>query len=308
MAICLGIDTSNYTTSLALCEDGGVTVNLKKSVYVKENERGVRQSEALFCNIKNRPLHLEELGTLGRLDAVCYSARPRDVEGSYMPCFLAGELAARALGANRGVRVYARSHQAGHIRAAMYSAGAEHLIGRRFIAFHVSGGTTEMLLVSDGGIKKIGGTLDLTAGQAIDRTGVYLGLRFPCGAELEKLALGRPAPKVRVCVRGLNCNLSGLENRARKMADENRDKNEVAAFVLEYVRATLEKLTVNALAEYGPLPLLFAGGVMSCSMIRKSFEEKFGAYFAQPEYSCDNAAGASLLGHDALIAGDGGSI
>ena len=291
----LGVDTSNYTTSLALVRDGQVVANLKKGVYVAEHQRGVRQSDALFCHVKNLPLLMEELGAVEDLEAVGYSAKPRDVEGSYMPCFLAGELLARSLGANRALPVYAFSHQAGHVRAALYSAGALHLKEETFLAFHVSGGTTELLLCEGEKITLVGGTKDLTAGQAIDRIGVMLGLSFPCGAQLEGLALGVKAPKVKVCVKDLTCNMSGVENQAKKMFDEGVSKEEIAAFTIEFVRKTLEKLTENAFARFGKMPVLYAGGVMSCSIIREDFEGRFGGYFAKPSFSADNACGTALL-------------
>ena len=296
----LGVDTSNYTTSLSLVRGGKVVKNLKKSVYVEEGERGVRQSDALFCHVKNLPVLTEELGPIDDLEAVGYSARPRDAEGSYMPCFLAGELLARALAASRGVPVYAFSHQAGHLRAALYSAQAERLYGAPFLAFHVSGGTTELLLVKDGAIEKIGGTADLTAGQCIDRIGVFMGLRFPCGAELEKLAAGVKPPKVTPCVRGLSCNLSGLENKAKKMLDDGKSREETAAYVIAFIRLTLQKLTENAFEVYGKLPVLYAGGVMSCALIREDLEKRFFCFFADPAFSSDNAAGAALLAYDKL--------
>ena len=304
MAVYLGIDTSNYTTSVALLVNGKIEKNLKKSVSVKENERGVRQSDALFSHVKNLPELFEELGEVKDLDGIGCSVRPRDVEGSYMPCFLAGELAARALAANRGVPFLPFSHQAGHIRAALYSAKAEGWMNAPFLAFHVSGGTTELLLVRDGKIEKIGGTLDLTAGQAIDRIGVYLGMRFPCGAELEKAAAKVQPPRVRTSVKGPECHLSGLENQAKKLIDEDAGKEAVAAYTIEFVRKTIEKLTENALALYPGLPVLYAGGVMSCLLIRRSFEGKFDCAFAEPCFSADNAAGAALLCADALEGGN----
>ena len=94
----LGIDTSNYTTSVSLVREGRVVCNLKKSVYVAEHQRGVRQSDALFCHVKNLPILMEQLGQVDDLSAIGYSARPRDVEGSYMPCFLARSSPARKQG------------------------------------------------------------------------------------------------------------------------------------------------------------------------------------------------------------------
>ena len=300
MSLYLGVDTSNYTTSLCLLRDGKVEKNLKKSVYVGENERGVRQSDALFFHTKNLPELAEELGKIEGLAAIGYSSRPRDVEGSYMPCFLAGEAFARYLAAVYGVQALPFSHQAGHIRAALYSAGAEHLQNAPFLAFHLSGGTTELLLMKEGKIEKIGGTLDLTAGQAIDRIGVSLGLRFPCGPEMEKLAAGQKPPKVRVCVRGVECHLSGLENLAEKMKKDGASPNEIAAFTIEYVRKTVQELTENALEAYGKMPVLYAGGVMSCAILQADLGRRFDAYFARPEFSSDNACGAALLCMDAL--------
>lgn len=291
----LGVDTSNYTTSLSLVRDGRVVANLKKGVYVAEHQRGVRQSDALFCHVKNLPLLMEELGVVEDLEAIGYSAKPRDVEGSYMPCFLAGELLARSLAANRALPVYAFSHQAGHVRAALYSAGALHLKDEPFFAFHVSGGTTELLLCKGETITLVGGTKDLTAGQAIDRIGVMLGLSFPCGSQLEGLALGVKAPKVKVCVKDLTCNMSGVENQAKKMFEEGASREEIAAFTIEFVRKTLEKLTENAFVRFGKLPVLYAGGVMSCTIIKEDFEKRFGGYFAAPAFSADNACGTALL-------------
>ncbi len=295
MSLYLGIDTSNYTTSLALVADGEVVKNLKKSVYVAENMRGIRQSDALFCHVKNLPILMEELGELPEISAIGYSAKPRDVEGSYMPCFLAGELLARSLAASRGVPAYPLSHQAGHIRAALYSSGALNLKDERFLAFHVSGGTTELLLVEGNMIKKIGGTEDLTAGQAIDRTGVMLGIPFPCGAELEKLADGICPKNAKICVQGLLCHISGLENQTKKMFEEGVHKEEIAAYTIEFVRKTVEKLSENALREYGTLPIVYAGGVMSCGIIQRDLKKKFDCHFAAPAFSADNACGIALL-------------
>ena len=194
----VGIDTSNYTTSCALCDgEGKVIANIKKMLPVKDGERGLRQSDALFAHTKNLPECMEALGEVikkemydgARVVAVGYSATPRDIEGSYMPCFLAGVAAAKSFCASiPNVKSYALSHQCGHIRAAIYSSGYDHSDGKPFGAFHVSGGTTECLLVKreDGGFKAdlIGGTLDLNAGQVIDRIGVKIGLSFPAGPHM----------------------------------------------------------------------------------------------------------------------------
>ncbi len=294
----LGIDTSNYTTSIALCgEDGRIYANCKKLLPVKEGEKGLRQSDALFAHTVNLP---EVAAAVGKADiiAIGYSAYPRDVEGSYMPCFLCGKAFAEGLASLYDLPAAPFSHQRGHIRAALYSAEADHLLGKEYIAFHLSGGTTEILHVKEGNINLIGGTLDLTAGQAIDRVGVMLGLKFPCGAELEKLADKGTAPKkCRISVRGYECNLSGLENMAEKLWREGASKEDVAAYTIEFVLQTLDKLTENLKADHD-LPLVYSGGVMSNKRIKNYFREKYGAYFAEPVFSSDNAAGTALLAYD----------
>lgn len=293
MSLWLGIDTSNYTTSAALADENGIVCNCKLPLPVAEGARGLRQSDAVFAHVRNLPQVMEMVGKR-TLTAVGYSATPRDAEDSYMPCFGAGEAVARSIAALNGLPIYRFSHQAGHIAAAIYSSGRD-LWDSEFLAFHVSGGTTELLHVNHGVITCVGGTEDLNAGQAIDRIGVMLGLHFPCGAQLEALAGDTVSARPRVCVRDLTCNLSGLENRARRMLEEGKPHEEIAAYTLEFIEKTLDKLTENAIARFGKLPVLYAGGVMSNRRIRAALSRRFDASFAEPQFSCDNAAGIALL-------------
>ena len=190
--------------------------------------------------------------------------------------------------------------------AALYSAEKEELLSQTFAAFHVSGGTTEMLLVEPGmKITKIGGTVDLTAGQAIDRIGVMLGLKFPCGPALEALAKEGNVRRDKICVNGLTCNLSGLENKAVQMLKKGESPEDIAAYTIEFIRRTLCKMTENLRTQYPDIPILYAGGVMSCSLIKNDFEKRFGGFFAQPAFSADNAAGTALLCYRSVIMGEG---
>ena len=302
----VGIDTSNYTTSAAICDESGqVIANLKRPLPVAEGGCGLRQSDALFAHVKNLPSLMREAGEHladYRIAAVGVSARPRDAEGSYMPCFLAGEAAAESLAAGHGVPVYRFSHQSGHIMAAAYSSGeSEKLLSAPFCAFHVSGGTTELVLarpaVAGFEVTLLGGTRDLNAGQAIDRVGVAMGLKFPCGPELERLALENTSKvqKPRICVDGLECNLSGLENLARGLYQKQGDAPLTAAYVLRFIGETLRALTRNLREIYPDMPVLFAGGVMSNSIIKDMIRSEGNVYFSQPAFSADNAAGISLL-------------
>ena len=302
----VGIDTSNYTTSAAVCDlDGRVVANLKIPLPVKEGQRGLRQSDAVFEHTRNMPVIMRRLGEA--LEgyspvAVGVSVRPRDAEDSYMPCFLAGKSAAYAFAAASGACVYELSHQNGHIMAALYSSGRQELLEKeRFLAFHVSGGTTEALLVKpfDGGfgVELVGNTADINGGQAIDRVGVAMGLSFPCGKEMEILASEFKGKIYRrdVCVRDGICSLSGIENIALRLYEERGDKQEVSAFVFDFLGRTLERMCCDVIDKYGDMPVLFAGGVMSNKLMRGRLSSSFDAYFSDPEFSADNAAGVALL-------------
>lgn len=303
----LGIDTSNYTTSAAVYDsDSGKIYQSKKLLPVKEGELGLRQSDAVFHHTVSLPERIEELSakhSLDNISVVSASVRPRNAEGSYMPCFLCGEGLARSLSAIRKIPFYASSHQTGHILAALYSAGQLELVNSRFIAFHVSGGTTDCLLCEphEGdiiSIKQIGTSLDLKAGQGVDRTGLMLGMKFPCGVELEKLALKSNRKfRIKPVLKGNNCCLSGLENKCRKMIDDGETSEDTARFCLEFIAGTICAMTQTAIDTYGSLPIIFAGGVMSDKIIRDIILSHFsGAFFSAPEFSCDNASGIAIYG------------
>ena len=302
----LGVDSSNYTTSVAVCAEGKIIANLKRPLPVREGERGLRQSDAVFAHVRNFPSLMEELAPILRghtVAAVACSLTPRDEEGSYMPCFLAGQAVASALCAAFDVPMIPVSHQSGHIMAALYSAGAEHLIGAPFAAFHVSGGTTEVLCVepkeNSFAVTLVGETADLNAGQLIDRVGVTLGLRFPCGPALEQLAAEadrKAVPRPRISVADCRCNLSGGENMAAQLLKKSGDRALTAAFVMEFIARTLEAMRDDVREKYPDIPIVFAGGVMSNRMLQARLAEPGPAYFAEPAFSADNAAGVALLG------------
>ena len=299
----LGIDTSNYTTSGALVNQGVVEENRKKLLPVKAGEKGLRQSDAVFHHVRQLPEVLAPIleKASGKLCAVGVSTAPRTADDSYMPCFLPGVTTARLLAASAGVPLYTFSHQQGHIAAALYSAGKLSLLEQPFLAFHVSGGTTEALLVKPDqqGLPQaeiVASSLDLKAGQAVDRVGVMLGMQFPCGPELEKAALQWESPiRCKATMKGVNCCLSGIENKCKTMLDQGHSPQEIARFCLESIAVTLEAMCRGLLEQYGKLPVVFSGGVCSNSILRNRLESQFHSYFAEPVFSSDNAAGIAIL-------------
>lgn len=295
----LGIDTSNYTTSLALV-DKEVVKDKRRLLEVKKGERGLRQSDAVFLHNRNLPYLFNEIYCGEKIDAIGVSFAPRNIEGSYMPCFTVGLGYASVLAKTLNVPLYKFSHQQGHIMAAISSIGKEELLEDDFVAFHISGGTSEVLKVSsfEKGlpINLIGNTLDLNIGQGVDRIGVKLGLDFPCGKELEKLAENRTErfnPKI--SVNGFNFNISGMENMTLSLIAKGCKKEDIAGFVYDFIIKTLEKVLTNVINEYRDLPIVFSGGVMSSNIISSYFKNKYDCYFSKSEFSSDNAFGIAKL-------------
>ncbi len=303
----IGFDTSNYTTSVAAYfpEENRI-LQLKRLLPVKEGEKGLRQSDAVFHHTVQLHSLTDELFKDNNItvDGICASAYPRAVDGSYMPCFLVGLNTAKVLGSVLKKEVKTTSHQNGHILAALYSAGKLELINERFIAFHVSGGTTEALLVEPDEKEVIkctlvASSLDLKAGQAVDRVGVMLGLKFPCGAEMDVLAQNSTGKiqKAKPFSNGADVSFSGLQNKCEKMYKDGCCKEDICAFCFEYIASALQIMTEKIIENYGDLPLLYSGGVMSNSIIRSKFEKKYGALFADAQFSADNAAGVAILAY-----------
>ncbi|MBR5513831.1 MAG: peptidase M22 [Ruminococcus sp.] len=304
----LGIDTSNYTTSAAvyISEENRI-IQRKKLLPVKSGALGLRQSDAVFHHTKQLPDMIEGLfaeNEIGKITAAAASARPRNIEGSYMPCFLCGEGFVRSYAAIEKIPMYTTSHQVGHILAALYSADRLELINAPFIAFHVSGGTTDCLLCEPDDelvvkISTIATSLDLNGGQAVDRVGLMLGLDFPCGIELEKLAEKADRhQKVKAVLKEGNCCLSGVENKCKAMLEKGEKPENIAAYCLDFIAETIISMTEYAIEKHGRLPLVYAGGVMSDMLIRQQIISRYeGASFAQPQFSCDNAAGTAIFAY-----------
>lgn len=297
----IGFDTSNYTTSCAW-SDGETGENFSRLLDVRPGELGLRQSDALFAHIKRLPELSDRLFAHlnpGDIRAVGVSTRPRAVEGSYMPCFLAGECQARVLADALHIPLYTFSHQQGHIAAALWSAGRLDLLETPHLAWHLSGGTTELLLVTPEGknvhAEKIGGTTDISAGQLIDRTGQLLSMPFPSGKSIDAAAKSTDSTDFfRVKVNGTSFSLSGVQNQIQNYYAQTQDANATAAYCLRSVISAIRTATQNALKDKKGYPVVFSGGVASNSLLRSSVSD-LDAVFAAPEYSTDNAMGIAVL-------------
>ena len=312
MRAVLGIDTSCYTTSAALVTpDGRLLASRRRLLEVEAGERGLQQSQGLFQHVRNLPQMIGGVmadAPQAEICAVCASTRPRPAEESYMPVFRAGESQARAAAALLRAPFYPVSHQEGHIRAALVNSGAD--AAQPFLALHLSGGTTELLACEGGGLTLLGGSLDLHAGQLVDRIGVRMGLPFPAGPELEKLAMrGRAQGRIGVSMKGLSCNMAGAENKAARWLETGElTREDVACEVFDFLSRSIERMIEAACAQTGFRQALLAGGVASSALLRQMLLRRAGSrrldcrlHFARTELSGDNAVGVALLGAQAYL-------
>jgi N6-L-threonylcarbamoyladenine synthase len=315
----LGIDSSNYTSSVALANAArGVEADLREALPVKRGERGLRQSEAFFRHIDRIPALAGALvrAHRGRIGAVAVSEKPRPETNSYMPVFRAGLRLAELLSDALDAPLFCFSHQEGHIRAALQGAGAE-LCGR-FLAWHISGGTSELLLAEDGGARLsiVGGSKDISFGQLLDRVGVALGMDFPAGAALDALATAAPqtggadenAARVRLTripADGLFCNLSGMETQCMRAARGGVSAAALSYAIFENIADCLLRIGADAARAHGARELLFTGGVSAAACLRRRISaapQGTGPMpiFGDAALSCDNAVGIALLGVEKL--------
>ncbi|MHB1629225.1 MAG: O-sialoglycoprotein endopeptidase [Bacilli bacterium] len=324
-AVCVGIDTSNYTTSIcAIDGDGRIVFEERRVLRVPDGDRGLMQSAALFQHVANLPAQLASLSEAlpaSRMGTIGVSAKPRPGSESYMPVFLAGVLAARAMASGAGCALIETNHQAGHIAAGVATSGMPLQDGETFLALHLSGGTTDVLSVvkqdNDYRIETVATGHDLHVGQYVDRIGVALGLPFPCGKHLEALAetwTQTPAPVIPSRVKDGAPSFAGPLTAALRLLAADAPPAAVAAGVLRSIAAAVEKMLRYAFDQTGAEKALLVGGVASNQLIRTRVENRFGAargrgaglYFCAPPYASDNALGVALIARDTDRGSPGG--
>ena len=303
----LGIDTSCYTTSAALIDREGVLVaEARKILDVKEGRCGLQQSEMVFQHTRNLPVLIENIFSKGdyKIVGIGVSGYPRPIEGSYMPAFLAGLSVARSLSAAIRAPLSIISHQENHLEAGVWSAGGPD--ADRFLLLHASGGTTDLLLAEKKPDKRydltqIGGSMDLHAGQFVDRVGVALGLHFPTGIELEKLAAtATEMVDLPVAVKKLDVSLSGPATAALRKLESGADKAALALGVEHALAETFARMLRNGAAAYDVHDVLLVGGVASNSYIRSHVTERLAkrrvkVWVPEARFSCDNASGCAAF-------------
>ena len=313
----LGIDTSNYRTSLAAVDpEGNILVNSRELLPVRQGERGLRQSDAVFAHLRQMTETEEALRQLRRDGfrpaAVAVSDRPRDGEDSYMPVFQAGITAAVMIAGVMDIPLYRTTHQRGHLAAA--AKGTPLANREEYLAVHLSGGTTDLLAVRPDRIDRIGTSLDLHAGQLVDRVGVAMGLPFPAGPELEALAVGGTSEGrlgASMADGDLSCHLSGAESQAQRwIQDKTVSRADCAREIYDVLARTVSRMISAGSRKTGLREVLVTGGVAGSELFREMLAERCARLrgtpepvFGEREMSGDNAVGVALIGLQRLKRG-----
>lgn len=311
----LGIDTSNYTTSIGIVDDSGKTLFDKRIVLrVKPGELGLRQSDAFYQHVMNLPGLFYDVDQewLSSLKMISVSSRPRNVEGSYMPVFNAGVQFGQVIAKSLNIPLEYVSHQDGHIMADLDILEAQK--EDTLLNLHISGGTTELFLshwdeAVNGFVPKvIGGTKDISIGQLIDRIGVYFGCEFPCGSVMQDRIIRNTEhidkAKIKLPLKASNgyFNLSGIENKIKGLAQSDVLAEKLMLTLFEQLGELLYTVLAEAITLHQPSQVILAGGVMSNLWIRKELsklERQFPAlsiHFTEAKLCTDNAVGVAKMG------------
>lgn len=308
----LGIDTSCYTSSVAIVDiNEHIIYDGRILLEVAANEKGLRQSDAVFQHMNNLPKLCSEAMKIvetSKLNGIGVSTRPRNIEGSYMPVFTAGNNFAKVIAACMKAPILECSHQQGHIIAGAWSI--HKAFTDKHLVYHISGGTTELLKVSNINqtIEIVGGTQDLNAGQYIDRVGIALGMKFPCGNEMDKLCNDDVCPsfELPISVKETILSFSGPESHVQRLIAketglDEKFKAQISKSVFLNIAEALERTIINACVLSNIKDVLIVGGVASNSVISNKLHESTKAKalvinisISKPQYSSDNAVGAAI--------------
>ncbi|MFK3800168.1 tRNA (adenosine(37)-N6)-threonylcarbamoyltransferase complex transferase subunit TsaD [Pseudomonas sp. NPDC088444] len=317
----LGLETSCDETGVALydSERGLLADALFSQIDLHRVYGGVVPELASRDHVKRMlPLIRQVLAEADcaatEIDAIAYTAGP-----GLVGALLVGASCAQALAFAWDIPALGVHHMEGHLLAPMLEAQPPEF---PFVALLVSGGHTQLVRVDGIGLYELlGETLDDAAGEAFDKTAKMMGLNYPGGPEISRLALrGTPGrfsfPRPMTDRPGLTFSFSGLKTSALntwQQCQSARDDGEQTRcdIALAFQDAVVETLTIKckrALKQTGLKRLVIAGGVSANKALRQSLEEMLrgmggNVFYARPEFCTDNGAMIAFAGCQRLQAG-----
>ncbi|EFE54449.1 MULTISPECIES: tRNA (adenosine(37)-N6)-threonylcarbamoyltransferase complex transferase subunit TsaD [Providencia] len=306
----LGIETSCDETGIAIYDDerGLLANQLYSQIKVHADYGGVVPELASRDHIrKTVPLiqaALKEANlTSEDIDAVAYTAGP-----GLVGALMVGATVGRSLAFAWNVPAVAVHHMEGHLLAPMLEEKSPEF---PFVALLVSGGHTQLISVTGiGEYELLGESIDDAAGEAFDKTAKLLGLDYPGGPVLSRMAEQGTAgrfvfPRPMTDRPGLDFSFSGLKtfaaNTIRENADDDQTRADIARAFEDAVVDTLAIKCKRALEQTGFKRLVMAGGVSANRALRAKMEDVLKqrggeVFYARPEFCTDNGAMIALAG------------
>lgn len=304
----LGIDTSAYTTSIALVDanNNKIVADKRKVLLVPFGQKGLRQQDAVFQHLKNfHELYGEIETDFKNIKTVAVSSRPRNIDGSYMPVFTVGQNYGKIIAKTLDCSYIEYSHQENHIAASLFNGYKS--INDKILAIHMSGGTTEFLSVKKAhkgySSEILGGTKDITFGQLIDRIGTMMEFPFPCGIHMEEYLENKKTDviiKTPAIRKEPFINLSGMENYYGNLyTQKNYSKQDIIISLFNYVAQCILTIIEQIKHKFDFENIIIAGGVASNSTIRnlilENLNHEYNIILPERENSSDNAVGTAFL-------------
>ncbi len=287
--IILGVESTAHTFGVGIVTDEGkVLANVTDSFSSEEGgmvpDKVVKHHEEAADQVLAKALG-EAKVSFNEIEFIAYSAGP-----GLDPALWTGYKKVKEWAEKYGKKIVGVNHCAAHL-----SIGKKINDLKEPVYLYVSGVNTQLIVFDGGKYRVMGETLDIGLGNMLDKFGRVLGLGFPAGAEIEKLALKGRFIELPYVVKGMDTSFSGILTKAKQLYEKGAVKEDLCFSVQETCFAMLTEVSERALAHTGKKELLLVGGVGAnkrfCEMLEVMCKERGANFYKVPaDLAKDNAA------------------
>tara|TARA_B100001248_G_scaffold136712_1_gene102643 strand:+ start:1434 stop:2441 length:1008 start_codon:yes stop_codon:yes gene_type:complete len=309
----LGIETSCDETSAAVISDNKILSNIIANQEVHQKYGGVVPELASRAHQKNiipvveRALNEANIDKK-KLDAVAFTRGP-----GLLGSLLVGSSFAKSMSLSLDIPLIEVNHMQAHLLANFIENNNGNKPAFPFLGVNISGGHTQIILCKNYfEMEIIGETLDDSIGEAFDKCGKLLGLNYPAGSKIDRLAKNGEKKKFKFIipkVSELDFSFSGLKTNFKRFIENNISKNKnfiekeienICASIQETIAKILLEKIIKGINITNTKTIVFGGGVSANSRIRESCKKELKnckLFFPKIEYTTDNAAMIALVGY-----------
>jgi N6-L-threonylcarbamoyladenine synthase len=299
MVIVIGIETTAHTFGVAVIKDGKVFSNVR-DIFTTEKGGLIplevrKHHERVAPEIYSKAL-LEAGIKEEEIEAISFSNAP-----GLAPCLIAGMEFVKTRAKELSIPVVCVNHCIAHLEIGDLFGACDPVM------LYASGANTQIIAYESGKYRVFGETLDLGVGNFIDTIARFMGLGFPGGPKIQKLAEGgEKLIELPYSIKGMDVSFSGIQTKLKTLLDKGEKKEDLAYSLQEYVFAMLVEAAERALAHTGKKELLLGGGVACNSRLQEMCKimcEARGVKYICPDKSflVDNAGMIGYLGHKMFL-------